>query len=63
MVNIDDSTVALVERHSRACGAIVEMFNKRWADAAITDEAYIEASNRVQAIGQEVLDLLAAGLL
>jgi hypothetical protein len=41
----------------------VELLNERWAAADTEDDAYLEATRRVQAIGQEILDLITAGLL
>ena len=63
MKPLDLETIKPVQRHVRVNGPLVELLNERWAVANAEDEAYPEAMRRVQAIGQEILDLITAGLL
>ena len=63
MKPLDLETIKLVQRHAKVNGPLVELLNERWAAANAEDEAYLEATRRVQAIGQEILDLITAGLL
>jgi hypothetical protein len=63
MNSLDLETVQLVQRHARVNGPLIELLNERWPAANREDEAYPEAMRRVQAIGQEILDLITAGLL
>jgi len=63
-VNITDfEKLKKVERHARVNGPLMELLNERWGASDEKDPAYIEALNRVQAVSQELLDLINAGLL
>jgi len=63
-VNIADfEKLKKVERHARVNGPLMELLNERWGASDEKDPAFIEAFNRVQAVSQELLDLINAGLL
>ena len=63
-MNITDfEKLKKVERHARVNGPLMELLNERWGASDEKDPAYIEALNRVQAVSQELLDLINAGLL
>jgi glycerate kinase len=51
------------ERHARVSGPLMELVNERWGASDKKDPAFIEALNRIQAVSQELLDLITAGLL
>jgi hypothetical protein len=58
----DFENLKILERHARVNGPLMVLFNERWAGAA-EDETFKEAANRVQAISQELLNLITAGFL
>jgi hypothetical protein len=53
----------IVERHARVNSPLMQLFNERWSSAKPEDENYREAAVRIQAISQELLDLIINGLL
>jgi hypothetical protein len=53
----------MVERHARVGSPLMQLFNERWSTAKPEDEGYREAATRIQAISQELLDLITKGLL
>jgi hypothetical protein len=63
MTAIDFEKRKIMERHARVNGPLMELFNERWAAVNTEDETFKEAANRVQAVGQELLDLITARLL
>jgi len=63
-MNITDfDTIKKLERHARVNGPLMELLNERWRASDEKDPAYIETLNRVQAISQEMLNLITTGLL
>jgi hypothetical protein len=55
--------IQMVERHARVGSPLMQLFNERWATASPEDAGYREAATRIQAISQELLDLITRGLL
>ncbi|WP_010260735.1 hypothetical protein [Treponema primitia] len=53
----------IVERHARVGSPLMQLFNERWASVRSDDQGYREATVRVQAISQEILNLITKGLL
>jgi len=51
------------ERHARVNGPLMELLNERWGASNENDPDYIEAVTRIQAVSQELLNLISAGLL
>jgi len=52
-----------LECHARVNGPLMELLNERWGASNDKGPDYAEALNRVQAVSQELLDLVIAGLL
>jgi hypothetical protein len=63
MTIADFEKLKIVERHAKVNGPLMMLFNERWASARTEDEAFKESAGRVQAVSQELLDLITAGLL
>jgi len=63
MTAADFEKMKKAERHARVGGPLMELLNERWRGSDFKDPAYKEMLNRVQAVSQEVLDLINAGLL
>jgi hypothetical protein len=59
----DFEKVKIVKRHARVNSPLIKLFNERWAGRNMEDETYLKAAGRVQALSQELLDLIIAGLL
>jgi hypothetical protein len=62
MTIADFEKLKIIERHAKVNGPLMVLFNERWAGAA-EDETFTDAANRVQAISQELLNLITTGLL
>jgi hypothetical protein len=62
MNTADFEKMKILERHARVNSPLIELLNERWG-AAEKNSSYIEALNRVQAVSQELLDLITTGLL
>ena len=60
---VDFEKLKKAERHARIHGPLLELFNERWSSFDFNDPAFIESINRIQAVNQELLDLINAGLL
>jgi hypothetical protein len=63
MMMIDSEKMKILIRHAKVNGPLMRLFNERWAFAGAEDEAFKESAGRVQAVSQELLDLITAGLL
>jgi hypothetical protein len=63
MNGIDSEKLKILERHAKANSPLMQLFNERWAAANTEDETFMEAANRIQAISQELLNLITTGLL
>jgi glycerate kinase len=63
MNTADFEKMKIAERHARVNGPLMELVNERWGASDKKDPAFIEALNRIQAVSQELLDLITAGLL
>jgi hypothetical protein len=59
----DFEKMKLLERYSRVNGPLIQLLNERWLGYDEKDEKYLETLHRLQAAGQEILDLMAEGLL
>jgi hypothetical protein len=59
----DFEKMKLLERYSRVNGPLIQLLNERWLGHDEKDEKYLEVLRRIQAVGQEILDLMAEGLL
>jgi hypothetical protein len=63
-MNIADfEKMKIAERHARVSGPIMELLNERWGASDEKDPDYLKTLNRIQAVNQELLDLISAGLL
>ena len=60
---LDFEKLKMLERFSRVNGPLIKLLHERWATFDLDDETYKDTVGRVQKIGQELLDLLIAGLL
>jgi hypothetical protein len=63
MMMIDSEKMKLLERHAKVNGPLIQLFNERRAAARTEDKTFQEAADRIQAVSQELLDLITAGLL
>jgi len=63
MTIADFEKLKKAERHARVNGPLMELLNERWGASNEKDPAFIDALNRIQAVSQELLDLINAGLL
>jgi hypothetical protein len=63
-MNIADfEKMKIAERHARVSGTLMELFNERWGASEEKGPAFMETLNRIQAVSQELLDLISDGLL
>jgi hypothetical protein len=60
---IDSEKLKILERHAKVNGPLMELFNERRAAVNTEDETFKEAAERVQAVSQELLNLISEGLL
>ncbi|GHT83183.1 hypothetical protein FACS1894137_03650 [Spirochaetia bacterium] len=63
MSGISFEKMKMMERHARVGSPLMQLFNERWSSVSPEDEGYREAATRIQAISQELLDLITKGLL
>jgi hypothetical protein len=63
MNGIDSEKMKILERHAKVNGPLMRLFNERWAAVNTKDKTFQEAADRVQAVSQELLYLITAGLL
>jgi len=63
MTTADFEKMKKVERHARVNSPLMELVNERWGASDEKDPDFKEALNRIQAVSQELLDLISAGLL
>jgi hypothetical protein len=62
-MSISFEKMKMLERHARVGSPLMELFNERWASVSPDNENYREAATRIQAISQELLDMITQGLL
>jgi hypothetical protein len=63
MSGISFEKMKMFERHARVGSPLMQLFNERWASVMPDDKDYRETALRIQAISQELLDLITKGLL
>ncbi|GHU84544.1 hypothetical protein FACS189473_2150 [Spirochaetia bacterium] len=63
MNGIDFEKMKMLERHARVGSPLMQLFNERWSSVNPKDENYRETAARIQAISQELLDLITKNLL
>jgi hypothetical protein len=63
MTMVDFEAMKVLERHAAVNGPLMRLLNERWPTRDEANKQYLEAVERVQKITQEVLDLIAGGLL
>ena len=63
MIAADFDKMKKAERHARVSGPLMELLNERWGASDARDPDFVKALNRIQAVSQELLDLISAGLL
>jgi hypothetical protein len=60
---VDCETKKVLERLATVNGPLMRLLNERWPIRGTADKQYLEAVERVQAVTQEVLNLITRGLL
>jgi hypothetical protein len=63
MSGISFEKLKMLERHARVNSPLMQLFNERWASVPPDDKDYREVAMRIQAISQELLDMVTKGLL
>ncbi|GHV55755.1 hypothetical protein AGMMS49579_19300 [Spirochaetia bacterium] len=63
MSGISPEKIKLIGHHAWVGSPLMQLFNERWSTVNPEDEGYREAATRIQAISQELLDLITKGLL
>jgi hypothetical protein len=63
MTMVDFEAKKILGRSATINGPLMRLLNKRWPVCNTANKQYLEAVERVQKITQEVLNLIAEGLL